>query len=1044
MNSFTKLKPVIPSDRLNPSLVSEISSIFDTKEFILGQQIYASSSTGADEKNAVREEVPASLYLVCDGQVRLLCYSSDRQREVSVVVLNSGATFGGEYLDGTNSVPYRVLAASKCRLTYIPIDRLDSLQQQFPELEKSVRHQAKRLKRLLFLRSTSNLQSIPSRKLYTLASLLVEEQIEKGSCLTEVGAASMSHYWLQNGQIGSEQHSSREQLPIIGESWGFPHTVPHDWFARTRLFVYKLSREHWEELATSIPILNNIDATHIRRTCQQNNGHSLVYFGNLITHKSAGKLTNKIARADNKHEPKTSHTALSTQPELVVFPKPTNRRILDFLERYPFIQQQSSSDCGVACLAMVALYWGKRFPLYDLRERANVSVTGASLKSLARAAEDVGFSARPVRASLQRLVNLNNPWIAHWEGSHFIVVYRIRGNAVTVADPALGRRVLSLHAFEDGWTGYALLLDPTDRLQDSEIESSSLWRFAKSLVPFRKVIAQVLIASILVQIFALVSPLFTQVILDKVVVQKSQVTLNVFAIGLCFFGLMNIGLTASRSYLLSYFSNHLNLTLIGAFIHHTLRLPMKFFESRRVGDILTRVSENNKIQRFLIQQVVLAWLGFLTGFVYVGLMLYYNVHLTMLVLSAIPLIAIVTLSSTPFLRRISREIFKERADQGSALVEMMTGIATIKAAAAEREMRWRWEDRFTRLLNVRFRGQKFGIALSSIGSTINTVGSTALLWYGATLVIQDRLTIGQFVAFNMMIGRVLSPALALANLWDELQEVSISLERLNDVFASEPEEHARQHVQTMPLIRGDVQFENVTFRYSEDEERNTLQNLSFTVKAGQTIAIVGRSGSGKTTLVKLMQAMYQPNTGRILIDGHDVRHVSPHSLRSQLGVVPQECFLFSGTITDNITLFSHEYPLEQVIEVAKLAEAHTFIQGLSMGYNTKVGERGVTLSGGQRQRIAIARALLGDPRIIILDEATSSLDSESERRFQHNLSHISRDRTTFIIAHRLSTVRKADCIFVIEKGILTERGTHEELIASNRLYYQLAQQQLDL
>jgi ATP-binding cassette subfamily B protein len=312
------------------------------------------------------------------------------------------------------------------------------------------------------------------------------------------------------------------------------------------------------------------------------------------------------------------------------------------------------------------------------------------------------------------------------------------------------------------------------------------------------------------------------------------------------------------------------------------------------------------------------------------------------------------------------------------------------------------------------------------------------------LVIQDQLTIGQFVAFNMLIGRVLDPILSLANLWDELQEVLISVERLDDVFSAETEEDPEKSLLVMPLIRGEVRFDNVTFRYNEDEDRNTLQNLTFTVKSGQTVAIVGRSGSGKSTLVKLLQGLYHPSSGHIYIDGHDICHVSPHSLRSQLGVVPQECYLFSGTILENITLYRSEYSLEQALEVAKLAEAHAFIQSMPLGYNTKVGERGANLSGGQRQRIAIARALLGEPRILLLDEATSALDTESERRFQQNLVRLCRDRTTFIIAHRLSTVRNADCILVLDRGILVEQGNHETLMKQQGLYYHLAQQQLDL
>jgi ABC-type bacteriocin/lantibiotic exporter with double-glycine peptidase domain len=426
--------------------------------------------------------------------------------------------------------------------------------------------------------------------------------------------------------------------------------------------------------------------------------------------------------------------------------------------------------------------------------------------------------------------------------------------------------------------------------------------------------------------------------------------------------------------------------------------------------------------------------------VYLGLMAYYNLQLTMIVVVMLALIVGLVLVSTPLLRQVSREVFNRDAAETSALVEVMTGISTIKVTAAERDLRWRWEDRFTDSLNARFRGQKLANNLQIISGLLNSVGSTALLWFGAMLVIREQLSIGQFVGFNMLFGNVTAPVMALTRLWDEFQEVVVSIERLNDVFSTEPEEDPQQARMVLPKLRGAVRYEGVTFSYGQD--RNTLQTVDFDVRAGQTIAIVGASGSGKTTLLNLLQALYQPTGGRILVDGYDIRQASPRSLRSQLGVVPQDCFLFSGTIFENITLFRAEYSLEDAVRVAKLAEAHGFVQNLPLGYNTPVGERGTSLSGGQRQRIAIARALLGDPAILILDEATSSLDSESERRFQANLARIRRGRTTFIIAHRLATVRDADSILVFDQGLLIERGTHVELMEKQGVYYYLAQQQI--
>jgi ATP-binding cassette, subfamily B, bacterial HlyB/CyaB len=996
------------------------------------------------------DDIPiADFHWVCQGRVRLLCQPPDRSQETTVLLLETDGIFGADsWLFNSGSpaenavLPYRAVAASSVQVAQIPIQQVATLLAQLPQLREEWQQQIHQRDRLIFLKTLTSLRSLSSQQLKQLEPHWVERSIAAGTLLSEAIPPSAGRFWLRQGQIRlqpasastSDQLSASVPLPQMGDSWGYPHPVAPDWMAQTDLRLYQLPIEAWETVQAQL-------SQGVEGSVGKQNGSAHL--------RSSAALPVSIQPVQPQPPlalTPTPITRLSHQPTAppVVFPKPMRRWLLDAIDRYPWLAQQSSSDCGAACLGMISRYWGKTFPLHVLREHANVGRAGASLKSLSAAAEGLGFQTRPVRASLGRLADQPNPWIAHWQGNHYVVVYRIRGNQVLIADPAVGRRSISRAAFQQHWTGYALLLDPTDRLQQTEIRKTTLSRYLGALLPYRSLMGQIILISILIQVLGLVAPLFTQIILDQVVVQKSLNTLNVFVLGLLLFGVWGICMSAVRQYLLSYFSNRLDLTLISGFIRHTLILPLKFFESRRVGDIITRVQENQKIQRFLIGQVLLAWLSFITGLLYLGLMFYYNWRLTLLVLALIPPIFLLTLGATPLMRRVSREIFNETANQNSTLVEMITGMTTVKSAAAEREFRWRWENHLTHQMNALFKGQKLGIGLQSASGMIQSLGSTALLWYGATLVIQNQLTIGQFVAFNMMMGYVISPVVALANLWDELQEVLISVERLNDVFEAEPEESMGQSQIILPLIQGEVEFADVTFRYSEDEEQNTLQNLSFTVQTGQTIAIVGRSGSGKSTLVKLLQGLYYANRGRVLIDGHDLCHVSPQSLRSQLGVVPQECFLFSGSILENITLYRPEFSLDQVIEVAKLAEAHPFIQAMPLGYSTIVGERGSALSGGQRQRIAIARALLGDPRILILDEATSSLDAESERRFQHNLEQISRNRTTFIIAHRLSTVRHADQILVLDRGILVEQGTHAELMSRKELYYHLAEQQLDL
>jgi ATP-binding cassette subfamily B protein len=713
------------------------------------------------------------------------------------------------------------------------------------------------------------------------------------------------------------------------------------------------------------------------------------------------------------------------------------------IRRYPFFAQHSASDCGAACLVMIARYWGKHLSVNRLRDMANVDRNGASLRGLSAAAESIGFSTRPVKASLDQLAKQKLPVIAHWEGRHYIVVYEVTRKHVVVADPAIGQRILKLAEFKTGWTGYALLLQPTALLKEPEEASTPFWQFFELVKPHGLVLLEVFIASVLIQVFGLITPLFTQLLLDRVVVQGSTLTLNAVGLGLLIFGLFRVAMTGLRQYLLDHTANRVDMALIVGFIRHTFRLPLSFFESRYVGDIISRVQENRKIQRFLTGEALSIVLDLLTVFIYVGLMFWYSWKMALLALVIVPPFVLLALMATPFLQRISREIFNAFASESSYLIEALTGIRTVKSMAVEQTVRWRWEELLNKSVKKTFSGQIISNRLQIFSSTIQAVVNTGLLWFGAWLVIQNELTIGQLVAFNMLLGNVISPFQRLTVLWNQLQEVVISVERINDVIETEPEEDLLSSTrQSLPQLQGYIRLEQVTFRYHPESDINVLENLSFEVKPGQTVALVGRSGSGKTTISKLLLGLYPPTDGKVLIDGQDVTSLSLRSLRSQIGVVDQDTFLFGGTIRENISIGHPSATLEEIIEAARQAGADEFIKKLPMGYETQIGEGGGMLSGGQRQRLAIARALLGNPRLLILDEATSHLDAESERIIQTNLNTILKGRTTVIIAHRLSTIRNADLILVLDKGILVESGTHEELMAKRGHYFYLNQQQL--
>jgi len=743
------------------------------------------------------------------------------------------------------------------------------------------------------------------------------------------------------------------------------------------------------------------------------------------------------SRVESQSEPKISKA---------YFPSPTQRvRHLwqHIVRRYPFFAQQSGSDCGAACLVMISQYWGKRFSVNRLRDIANVDSNGASLRGLLIAAESLGFATRPVKASLNQLAKQKLPAIAHWEGKHYIVVYEITPKHVIVADPAIGQRTLTHLEFKADWTGYTLLLQPTAMLKDAKETSTPFWQFFELMKPHSLILLEVFIASIFIQIFGLITPLFTQLILDRVVVQRSELTLTTMGIGLLLFSFFRVAMMGLRQYLLDHMANRIDLALIVGFIRHTFRLPLSFFESRYVGDIISRVQENRKIQRFLSGEASSILLDLFTVFIYVGLMLWYSWKMALLSLVIVPPFALLALIATPFLQRISREIFNAVAKESSYLIESLTGLRTVKATAVEQTVRWHWEELLNKEVKTNFSGQIISNRLQIFSNLIESLATTGLLWYGAYLVIQNELTIGQLVAFNMLLGNIITPFQRLIVLWNELQEVVIAIERINDVLDTEPEEDLQnQPRQNLPQLKGNIRFDNVTFRYHPESDINILENLSFQIKPGQMVALVGRSGSGKTTISKLVLGLYPATDGKVLIDGQDITSISLHSLRQHVGVVDQDTFLFGGTIRENISLGHPGVPLIEVIEAATLAGADEFITRLPMGYETQIGEGGGLLSGGQRQRIAIARALLGDPRLLVLDEATSHLDPESERIIQQNLNTILKGRTTLVIAHRLSTIINADLILVLDRGVLVESGTHEELTSKRGHYFYLNQQQL--
>ena len=709
------------------------------------------------------------------------------------------------------------------------------------------------------------------------------------------------------------------------------------------------------------------------------------------------------------------------------------------ISNYPFV---GSGNTGAACLTMVAQHLQNPVQL----EWVQRQLRGQKPKNLVEAGEKVGLVLRKLQVNWSELNQLSFPALLLWNQSNqesknsqlnWVVAYGMKGNFLIIANPQnpdYSCEQLSQSVVENCWDG---TLWQTELI--SQQETFNLAWFIPAVWKYRGLLGEVLLASFTLQLLGLASPLITQVIIDKVMVQESLATLDVMAIALLLVAAFESILGMLRLFIFTHTARRLDLSLSAQLFRHLMRLPLAYFESRRVGDTVARVQELEQIRQFLTGTALTVILDSIFAVVYLGLMFYYNIPLTFVALAVLPLFATLTIVTTPILRNWLNETFNRSADSQSFLVETITGIHSVKAHAAEPVARERWEGLFARFIRTSFKASTTSNISSNIGDFLTNFSTLIILWFGAKLVIDHQLTIGQLIAFQMLSGRVTSPLLRLVQLWQNLQQVLLSVDRIGDILNAAPETEAGTGL-VLPPLKGEVNFDQVFFRYNANTEP-VLKGISFNIEPGQFVGIVGRSGSGKSTLSKLLQRLYQIESGRILIDGFDIKSSDLASLRQQIGVVLQEDFLFNGSILENITLGNPDITSEQVVEAARLAVAHDFISQLPYGYENNVGERGTALSGGQRQRIALARLFLASAPILILDEATSALDSETEQQVLQNLKNVSSNRTVFLIAHRFAPLKRADLILVMEKGIIAERGTHLELLKQKGLYWSLYQRQ---
>ncbi len=693
-------------------------------------------------------------------------------------------------------------------------------------------------------------------------------------------------------------------------------------------------------------------------------------------------------------------------------------------------------DSGLSCLLLIAHFYHLPANGEHLAHGHGKPGLPFSSTEIIHAGRSLGLKVQSTESDWDRLGKTALPAVVQHTSGQFFILAAIKEGKVLIQNPfEPAPQSLTEEQFKQSWSGQAILFTRRASLGNLAGQFDISW-FVPALMKYKKLFLEVLLASFFLQLFALLTPLFFQVVIDKVLVHHGLTTLDVLTVGLLAISVFEVVLSGLRTYLFSHTANRVDVILGAKLFKHLLALPIAYFEARRVGDSVARVRELESIRNFLTGSALTLVVDLFFTVVFFVVLYYYSPLLTAIVAGAIPFYIGLSVFITPILRRRLDDKFKRGAENQAFLVESITGIQTLKALAVEPQMQRRWEEQLAGYVASGFKAANLGNIANQIAGLINKVTTVLILWVGASAVMQADLSVGQLIAFNMIAGRVSGPILRLVQLWQDFQQAGISLQRLGDILNSPTEPGYNPGRAALPSLTGRVDFEHVTFRYTP-ERPEVLKNICLKISSGEVIGIVGRSGSGKSTLTKLIQRLYVPESGRVLIDGVDLALIEPAWLRRQVGVVLQENYLFNRSVRDNIALSNPAIGMESIIQAAQMSGAHDFILELPEGYDTLVGEHGSNLSGGQRQRIAIARALITQPKILILDEATSALDYESESIIQNNMRSICHGRTVFIIAHRLSAVRQCDRILVVERGQVVEQGNHQQLLQQRGHYAHL-------
>jgi HlyB family type I secretion system ABC transporter len=996
----------------------------------------------------VKQDDPAdSFYVLTSGRARALKIKSDGE-EIPLGVLKPGDSFGEAALaeGGTRSATVRCSTA----VDVLRIDRTDFLElvRRVPELKHYVETTGRNRALQSFLYQFSNFGRLPAPALRSVIDKLKPAGFAKGSLIIREGDDAGPLYVIEKGRAraftgvnGRDQNLAfyREgdffgELSILN---GSPRAASVEAFTDCQLLA--LDPKSVRDLRRRFPEFDKLLSERLALYQAKTEARVPLDFTTELL-PAETKVQDKVeldgeelgAEVEGKEDPFADEQGL--------FRKRGKR-----IRKIDHIAQIDEMDCGAASLGMICRHFGRKVSLARIRQLCHTATDGTSLKALTRAATELGLAARALKVSLRNLPMMPLPAIVHWEGNHWIVLHDVDEGFARVADPALGLRKIPRREFEAKWTGYAALFDYTIAFEQAPESKPTLAWVLPFLARFKVILLQVLGLAVAVAFLQLLFPVFTQMVVDKVIVENDIGLLKTILLGM-FAALVFVQLASlAQEYLIAFAAVRLDTAILDFLSRKLLSLPMTYFTSRRTGDIQRRLDGARQVRQFAVQQGVGALLGliFLVGALI--LMGMYSPLLTLAFLATTPLYVGLMIFSVKVLRPLFQGVEESQGKYSSHQIDAIKGIEAVKAASAESAFRDAMLNEFLSVSQKLFKESFIVMSYESVLQSIGLLSTAIFLWVGATQVIHGHLSVGGFVAFSSLTAMAYAGILRTLGVWDNMQLASVLLNRLNDVFEQEPEQgHDRSRLVPVHSLEGRVELRGVSFKYGGPESPDILKNITLDLAPARMVALVGRSGCGKTTLIKLIAGLLEPTEGTILFDNVDLKTLNYRDVRRHIGMVLQENHMFNETIARNIAFGDPEPDLDRVLAAAQAAAAHEFIMRLPLGYETKIGESGLSLSGGQKQRIAIARAIYNNPPVLIFDEATSALDTESERAIQDNLGRLLAGRTTIVIAHRLSTIREAHAIVVLEKGSVAEVGTHDDLMAQRGLYYYLASQQLGI